>query len=93
MTLGPGPGGEDQAFEEFLEAGATALQAPQPWSELEPARGRFRLGDVASIVAGVRSTPAMRVMAIPAAVETTRRSVPTDLRGVPWDSRETIAPP
>jgi hypothetical protein len=91
VTLDAGPGGEAQAFEEFLGAGATALEAPQPWSELEPARGRFRLGDVAAIVAGVRSTPAMRVMAIPAAVETTRRSVPPDLRRVPWDSPEMIA--
>ena len=90
VTLDAGPGGEAQAFEEFLAAGATAIEAPQSWRELEPARGRFRLGDVASIVQGVRSTPAMRVMAIPAAIETTRRSVPPDLRDARWDSRAMI---
>jgi hypothetical protein len=90
VTLNPGPGGEAQAFRLFLEAGATALEAPQPWSMLEPSPGRFRLRDVASIVQGVRSTPAMRILAIPAAVETTRRSVPLDLRAAPWDSRRMI---
>lgn len=86
VTLNSGPGGEAQAFEEFLEAGSNAIEAPQPWSTLEPARGRFRLGDVAAIVRGVRSIPAMRIMAIPAAIETTERSVPRDLRHSRWDS-------
>jgi hypothetical protein len=91
VTLDSGPGGEAQAFRLFTEAGANAIEAPQPWSELEPARGRYRLGDVAAIVAGVRSIPATQVMAIPAAIETTRRSVPSDLRGAGWDSRPMIA--
>jgi hypothetical protein len=90
VTLDSGPGGEAKAFEEFFEAGATAIEAPQPWSTLEPAPGRFHLADVAAIVGGVRSTPAMRIMVIPAAVETTRRSVPRDLRTAPWDSRRMI---
>jgi hypothetical protein len=90
VTLNPGPGGEAQAYRVFLEAGATAIEAPQPWSTLEPSPGRFRLRDVAAIVRGVRSTPAMRILAIPAAVETTRRSVPDDLQGASWDSRRMI---
>ncbi len=32
----------------------------------------------------------MQVMVIPAAIETTRRSVPADLRRAPWDSRRMI---
>jgi hypothetical protein len=90
VTLNPGPGGEAQAFRVSLEAGATALEAPQPWSTLEPSPRHFRLRDVAAIVRGVRSTPPMRILAIPAAVETTRRSVPLDLRTSPWDSRRMI---
>jgi hypothetical protein len=90
VTLDSGPGGEGKAYEVFLAAGANAIEAPQPWSELEPARGRFRLGDVGAIVRGVRSTPGTRVMLIPAAVETTRRSVPPDLARVPWDSPRMI---
>ncbi len=91
VTLNAGPGGEQQAFEEFLDAGANAIEAAQPWSELEPGRHRYRLGDVAAIVSGVRSEPAMRVMLIPAAIETTRRSVPRDLVRAPWDSQRMIA--
>jgi hypothetical protein len=89
-TLNSGPDGEAQAFEVFLKAGANAIEAPQPWSTLEPARGSFRLGDVAAIVRGVRSIPAMQIMLIPAAIETTERSVPRDLRQVPWDSPQMI---
>jgi hypothetical protein len=90
VTLNPGPGGEAQAYRVFFEAGATAIEAPQPWSTLEPAPRRFHLRDVAAIVQGVSSTPAMRILAIPAAVETTRRSVPPDLRAAAWDSRRMI---
>jgi hypothetical protein len=90
VTLNAGPGGEAKAFQRFLEAGANAIEAPQPWSTLEPARGHFRLGDVAAIVRGVRSIPVMQVMVIPAAIETTGRSVPIDLRRAPWDSRQMI---
>ncbi len=89
-TLNSGPGGESQAFEVFLEAGANAIEAPQPWSTLEPARGRFRLEDVAAIVRGVRSISAIQIMLIPAAIETAERSVPHDLRPMPWDSRQMI---
>ena len=89
-TLNSGPGGEAQAFEVFLEAGANAIEAPEPWSTLEPVRGRFRLGNVAAIVRGVRSISAMQIMVIPAAIETTERSVPRDLRRIPWDSRQMI---
>jgi hypothetical protein len=74
----------------FLEAGANAIEAPQPWSTLEPARGRFRLEDVAAILGGVRSLAAMQIMVIPAAIETTERSVPHDLRRMSWDSRQMI---
>lgn len=87
VTLDAGPGGEAQAFRLFVGAGANGIEAPQPWSTLEPRPGRFRLGDVASIVRGVHSLPGMRVMLIPAAIETTRRSVPSDLRHAPWDGR------
>jgi hypothetical protein len=87
VTLDTGPGGEAQAFRLFSRAGANALEAPQPWSTLAPAPGRFRLGDVESIVAGVRATPSTRVMLIPAAIETTARAVPRDLRHAAWDSR------
>jgi hypothetical protein len=90
VTPDAGPGGEAQAFRLFSAAGANALEAPQPWSTLEPAPGRFRLGDVAALVRGVRSTPAIQVMAIPAAIETTRRSVPPDLHRARWDSRRMI---
>jgi hypothetical protein len=90
VTLDPGPGGETMAFEEFFNSGATAIEAPQPWSTLEPAPGRFRLGDVAAIVQGVRSTAALQVMLIPAAVETAERSVPPGLRKAPWDSPRMI---
>jgi hypothetical protein len=86
VTLDSGPGGEAAAYEEFFDAGASAIEAPQPWSTLEPAPGHFRLADVGAIVKGVRSTPTMRIMVIPAAVETTRRSVPPDLRRARWDS-------
>jgi hypothetical protein len=86
LTLNTGPGGEQQAFRLLLGAGANAIEAPQPWSTLEPAAGRFRLADVAAIVQGVRSVPGMQIMVIPAAIETTRRSVPADLRAAPWDS-------
>jgi hypothetical protein len=89
-TLNSGPGGETQAFEAFLDAGANAIEAPQPWSTLEPARGRFRLEDVAAIVRGVRSISAMQIMVIPAAIETTERSVPRDLPHIPWDSPQMI---
>jgi hypothetical protein len=91
VTLSPGPGGEAQAYRVFFEAGATAIEAPQPWSTLEPSPRRFRLRDVAAIVQGVRSTAAMRIMAIPAAVETTSRSVPPDLEATAWDSPRMIA--
>jgi hypothetical protein len=91
VTLETGPGGPQEAFELFTRAGANALEAPQPWSTLEPAPGRFRLGDVESIVRGVRSTPATRVMLIPAAIETSKRSVPADLRRAAWDSDEMIS--
>jgi hypothetical protein len=90
VTLDSGPGGETKAYEEFFESGANAIEAPQPWSTLEPAAGRFRLADVAAIVQGVRSTSAMQIMLIPAAVETTQRSVPPDLQGAAWDSRRMI---
>ncbi len=90
VTLDTGPGGPGEAFALFTRAGANALEAPQPWSTLEPAPGRFRLADVQSIVQGVRSTPATRVMLIPAAIETTERSVPADLRHAAWDSDEMI---
>jgi hypothetical protein len=90
VTLTPGPGGEAEAFKTFLEVGADAIEAPQPWSTLEAAPGRFRLADVAAIVRGVRSIPEFQVMVIPAAIETTRRSVPPDLRGAAWDSPEMI---
>jgi hypothetical protein len=90
VTLNPGPGGEAQAYRVSFKAGATAIEAPQPWSTLEPSPGRIRLRDIAAIVQGVRSTPAMRIMAIPAAIETTRRSVPLDLRATPWGSRRMI---
>jgi hypothetical protein len=90
VTLDPGPGGETKAFKEFIDSGANAIEAPQPWSELEPVPGRFRLGDVAAIVQGVRSIPEIQVMAIPAAVETTERSVPRDLRRAAWDSPQMI---
>jgi hypothetical protein len=86
VTLNGGPGRETRAYEEFFAAGATAIEAPQPWSTLEPSPGRFRLADVAAIVRGVRSVPATQVMAIPAAVETSRRSVPPDLQAAAWDS-------
>jgi hypothetical protein len=86
VTLNGGPGRETRAYEEFFAAGATAIEAPQPWSTLEPAPGRFRLADVAAIVQGVRSVAAMQVMTITAAVETGRRSVPPDLRLSAWDS-------
>lgn len=90
VTLDTGPGGPHEAFALFTRAGANALEAPQPWSTLEPAPGRFRLTDVESIVRGVRSAPATRVMLIPAAIETTKRSVPADLRRAAWDSDEMI---
>lgn len=90
VTLNPGPGGEAQAYRVFLEADANAIEEPEPWSTLEPAPRRFRLKSVAALVQGVRSVPAMRVMLIPAAVETTRRSVPPDLQRAPWDSRRMI---
>lgn len=90
-TLDTGPGGPDQAFRLFSRAGLTALEAPQPWNELEPFRGRYKLADVASIAQGVASTPAMRVLVIPAAIETTARSVPPDLEHVGWDSPRMIA--
>jgi hypothetical protein len=91
VTLDPGPGGEAQAYRLFVGAGSNAIEAPQPWGELEPARRRFHLGDVADLVGGVRPDPDMRVMLIPAAIETTRRSVPPDLRHARWDSRRMIA--
>ena len=91
VTLDAGPSGPQQAFELFTRAGANALEAPQPWSTLEPAPGRFRLSDVESIVRGARSTPATRVMLIPAAIETSKRSVAADLRRAAWDSDEMIA--
>lgn len=90
VTLDAGPGGEAEAFEEFLGAGANAIEAPQAWNELEPARGRYRLGDVASIVSGLRSTAGMRIMLIPAAIETSRRSVPSYLGHERWDGRAMI---
>src|SRR6202000_3231234 len=90
VTLDSGPGGETEACETFLEAGANAMEAPQPWSELEPSPGRFGLGSVASIVGGVRSSAGMQVMVIPAAVETTERSVPRDLWSARWDSHRMI---
>src|SRR3954454_17656021 len=67
VTLDAGPAGPEQAYRLFARAGANAIEAPQPWQDLEPARGRFHLGDVASIVQGVRSTPDTQVMLIPAA--------------------------
>ena len=90
MTLNPGPGGEAQAYRLFLDAGANAIEEPQPWSTLEPTEGRFRLGDVAALVGGVRSIPGVQIMSIPAAVETSRRSVPADLGRTRWDSRRMI---
>jgi hypothetical protein len=90
VTLDTGPGGPAQAFALFTSAGANGLEAPQPWSVLEPAPGHFRLGDVSSLVAGIRSTPATSLMFIPAAIETTQRSVPAGLRHAPWASRRMI---
>jgi hypothetical protein len=90
VTLDPGPGGEAQAYHLFLRAGANGIEAPQPWSTLEPTAGRFRLADVRSIVDGVRLSPGMRIMLIPAAIETTDRSVPSGLRHAAWDSRQMI---
>jgi hypothetical protein len=90
VTLDAGPGGEAQAYRLFLRAGANGIEAPQPWSTLEPANGRFALGDVQSIVRGVRPDRAMRIMLIPAAIETTRRAVPHGLRGAAWDGRPMI---
>src|SRR5689334_18851051 len=58
VTLSPGPGGEGEAFELFLSAGASAIEAPQPWSTLEPGRRRYHLADVAAIAAGPASDPA-----------------------------------
>ena len=84
VTLDPGPGGEAQAYHLFLRAGANGIEAPQPWSTLEPTAGRFRLTDVRSIVDGVRLSPGMRIMLIPAAIETTDRTVPSGLRHAPW---------
>jgi hypothetical protein len=91
VTLSPGPGGEDEAFELFLSVGANAIEAPQPWRTLERARRRYHLGDVAAIVAGLASEPTKQIMVIPAVIETTRRSVPGDLRRVPWDSRRMVS--
>jgi len=90
VTLSPGPGGEDEAFELFLSAGGSAIEAPQPWSTLEPGRRRYRVADVAAIAAGLASDPAGQVMIIPAAIETTRRSVPDDLRREPWDANRMV---
>jgi hypothetical protein len=91
VTLDSGPGGEAQAYRLFLRARANAIEAPQPWSTLEPAQRRFRLADVRSIVRGVRSSAATRIMLIPAAIETTQRSVPPDLGRAAWDSPRMIA--
>jgi hypothetical protein len=90
VTLDDGPGGPDRSYALFAQAGANAIEAPQPWSELEPHRGRFHLSDVGSIVRGVRPAPATEVMVIPAAIETTARSVPADLRRAPWDGRRMV---
>jgi len=85
VILNAAPNGEDEAFELFQSSGANAFEAPQPWSTLEPAKRRYRLRDVAAIVRGLAADPAMQIMLIPAAIETTRRSVPADLRRAPWD--------
>jgi hypothetical protein len=91
VTLDSGPKGPGQAFRLFQRAGANGIEAPQAWNQLEPRPGHFRLGDVNSIVAGVRPLDTTRIMWIPAAIETTRRSVPAGLRRARWDSRRMLA--
>ena len=91
VTLSEGRGGQAQAYRLFTRSGANGLEAPQPWSTLEPVPGRYRLGDVRDLVRGVRSVPDDRILLIPAAIETTRRSVPAGLRRLRWDSPRMMA--
>ncbi|WP_027008481.1 hypothetical protein [Conexibacter woesei] len=85
VTLDDGPRGPDESYALFEQAGADAIEAPQSWAELEPARGRFRLADIESIVEGIAPTPSTQAMLIPAVIETGARSTPPDLRRVRWD--------
>jgi hypothetical protein len=86
VTLNDGPGGQTQAYRLFAGAGANALEEAEPWSTLEPMPNRYRLANVRDLVRGVRSSPADRLLVIPAVIETSARSVSGGLDHAAWDS-------
>lgn len=86
LTLNPGTAGQDAATTLFARSGATGLTAAEPWSALEPSRGRFDFGDVDSIIKGVGGHPEDRVLMLVGSVETTHRATPADLGTASWTS-------